>query len=116
MLVEEVSMKTLLQLVVCALRRRLGGVGPGQGDAGEPMVSQIAEHLEQICLCAGEGHAVEVGGEDAGENYSFKPVDTVRSYGQIVDTWPMRSTVRSIALGRKIQHRTSSTRKHPKGT
>ena len=41
------------------------------------------------------------------ENYSFKPVDTVRSYGQIVGHLAdAQYTFCSLALGRKIRHRT----------
>jgi hypothetical protein len=50
------------------------------------------------------------------ENYSFKPADTVRSYGEIVGhVADAQYMFCSVALGEKIRHRTSSTRKHPKG-
>src|SRR5436309_12065276 len=102
MLVEEVSMKTLLRLVVLCLAVPAGVVSAQDKATQEkPMVSQenplstwnkfAYARVKDILLKSAEKMPVE--------NYSFKPVDTVRSYGQIVAD--AQYAFCSIALGEK---------------
>src|ERR1700719_4533250 len=87
MLVEGVSMKTLLRFVVLCLAAPAGVVLAQDKPAQEkPTVSQenplstwnkfAYARVKNILLKSAE--------KMPEENYSFKPVDTVRSYGQIV--------------------------------
>src|SRR6266699_4368739 len=105
MLVEEVSMKTLLRLVVLCLAVPAGVVSAQDKATQEkPMVSQenplstwnkfAYARVKDILLKSAEKMPVE--------NYSFKPVDTVRSYGQIVGhVADAQYAFCSIALGEK---------------
>src|ERR1700726_4999531 len=87
MLVEEVSMKTLLRLVVLCLAVPAGAVlAQDKATQEKPMVSQenplstwnkfAYARVKNILLKSAE--------KMPEENYSFKPTDSVRSYGQIV--------------------------------
>src|SRR5579864_7883186 len=87
MLVEEVSMKTLLRLMVLCLAVPAGVVlAQDKATQGKPMVSQenplstwnkfAYARVKDILLKSAE--------KMPEENYNFKPVDTVRSYGQVV--------------------------------
>jgi len=55
----------------CACGAGRAGVGPGQATQEKPMVSQDPLSTGTNCLCAGEGHAAEVSGEDAGGKLQF---------------------------------------------
>src|SRR2546426_5200819 len=87
MLVKEVSMKTLLRLVVLCLAVPAGVVlAQDKATQEKPMVSQenplstwnkfAYARVKDILLKSAE--------KMPEENYNFKPADTVRSYGQIV--------------------------------
>src|SRR5580700_685924 len=105
MLVEGASMKTLLRLMVLCLAVP-AGVGWAQDKATQekPKVSQenplstwnkfAYARVKDILLKSAE--------KMPEENYSFKPVDTVRSYGQIVGhVADAQYQFCSIALGEK---------------
>src|ERR1700740_1191455 len=105
MLVEEVSMTTLLRLVVLCLAVPAGVVlAQDKATQEKPMVSQenplstwnkfAYARVKDILLKSAE--------KMSEENYNFKPVDTVRSYGQIVGhVADAQYLFCSIALGEK---------------
>jgi hypothetical protein len=105
MLVEEVSMKTLLQFVVLWLAVPVGVVlAQDKATQEKPTVSQenplstwnkfAYARVKDILLKSAE--------KMPEENYSFKPADTVRSYGQIVGhVADAQYLFCSIALGEK---------------
>src|SRR5437870_3205251 len=105
MLVEEVSMKTLLRLVVLCLAVPAGVVSAQDKATQEkPMVSQenplstwnkmAYARVKDILLRSAE--------KMPAENYSFKPTEVVRSYGQILGhVADAQYLFCSIALGEK---------------
>jgi uncharacterized damage-inducible protein DinB len=101
---EEVSMKTLLRLMVLCLAVPAGVVlAQDKATQEKPMVSQdplstwnkfAYARVKDVLLKSAE--------KMPEENYSFKPVDTVRSFGQIVGhVADAQYTFCSIALGEK---------------
>jgi uncharacterized damage-inducible protein DinB len=101
---EEVSMKTLLRLMVLCLAVPAGVMlAQDKATQEKPMVSQdplstwnkfAYARVKDVLLKSAE--------KMPEENYSFKPVDTVRSYGQIVGhVADAQYTFCSIALGEK---------------
>jgi uncharacterized damage-inducible protein DinB len=101
---EEVSMKTLLRLMVLCLAVPAGvALAQDKATQEKPMVSQdplstwnkfAYARVKDVLLKSAE--------KMPEENYSFKPVDTVRSYGQIVGhVADAQYTFCSIALGEK---------------
>src|SRR3981189_3450451 len=86
MLVEEVSMKTLLRLVVLCLAAPAGVVlAQDKATQEKPMVSQDPlSTWNKFAYARVKDMLLRSAEKMPEENYSFKPVDTVRSYGQIV--------------------------------
>src|SRR5437879_4252600 len=101
---EEVSMKTLLRLMVLCLAVPAGvALAQDKATQEKPMVSQdplstwnkfAYARVKDVLLKSAE--------KMPEENYSFKPVDTVRSYGQIVGhVADAQYAFCSLALGEK---------------
>src|SRR5258708_22926367 len=104
MLVEEVSMKTLLRLVVLCLAAPAGVVlAQDKATQEKPMVSQDPlSTWNKFAYARVKDMLLKSAEKMPEENYSFKPVDTVRSYGQIVGhVADAQYMFCSIALGEK---------------
>jgi uncharacterized damage-inducible protein DinB len=104
MLVEEVSMKTLLRLVVLCLAVPAGVVlAQEKATQEKPMVSQDPlSTWNKFAYARVKDMLLKSAEKMPEENYSFKPVDTVRSYGQIVGhVADAQYMFCSIALGEK---------------
>src|SRR5258708_3051677 len=103
-LVEEVSMKTLLRLVVLCLAAPAGVVlAQDKATQEKPMVSQDPlSTWNKFAYARVKGMLLKSAEKMPEENYSFKPVDTVRSYGQILGHLAdAQYTFCSMALGDK---------------
>src|ERR1700739_4408145 len=105
MLVEEASMKTLLRLVVLCLAVPAGVVlAQDKATQEKPMVSQEnpLSTWNKFAYARGKDILLRSAEKMPEENYSFKPVETVRSYGQIVGhVADAQYLFCSIALGEK---------------
>jgi uncharacterized damage-inducible protein DinB len=104
MLVEEVSMKTLLRLVVLCLAVPAGVMlAQDKATQEKPMVSQDPlSTWNKFAYARVKDMLLKSAEKMPEENYSFKPVDTVRSYGQIVGhVADAQYMFCSIALGEK---------------
>src|SRR5229473_4461009 len=103
-MVEEVSMKTLLRLVVLCLAVPAGAVlAQDKATQEKPMVSQDPlSTWNKFAYARVKDMLLKSAEKMPEESYSFKPVDTVRSYGQIVGhVADAQYTFCSLALGEK---------------
>jgi len=111
-------MKTLLRLVVVCLAVP-GGVMFAQGNAAQekPAVNQEnpLSTWNKFAYARVKGILLKSAEKMPEESYGFKPVDTVRSYGQIVGhVADAQYTFSRWHWERKIQRWTSSTQKPQK--
>jgi uncharacterized damage-inducible protein DinB len=100
---EEVSMKTLLRLVLCLAVPAGVVLAQDKATQEKPMVSQDPlSTWNKFAYARVKDMLLKSAEKMPEENYSFKPVDTVRSYGQIVGhVADAQYTFCSIALGEK---------------
>jgi uncharacterized damage-inducible protein DinB len=105
MLVEEVPMKTLLRVVILCLAVP-AGVLLAQDKAAQEKSAMTPENpistWNKVAYARVKGILMKSAEKMPEENYTFKPVDTVRSYGQIVGHLAdAQYAFCSLALGEK---------------
>ncbi len=111
-------MKTFVRMVVLCLLVPAGGA-LAQDKAGQEKPGVAAENpltsWNKVAYARLKGLLARSAEKMPEENYGFKPVDTVRSYGQIVGHLAdAQYEFCSMALGEKSPGWTSSTLKPPR--